>query len=54
LHPFASDFRLEQWLSGATADVWLRMQLVHDLWQARQGVNHPQVMPAVARGGEAN
>lgn len=42
--------RLEQWLSGATADVWLRMQLAHDLWQARQGANLPQVMPAVPCG----
>ena len=42
--------RLEQWLSGATADVWLRMQLAHDLWQARHGANLPKVSPAVQHG----
>jgi addiction module HigA family antidote len=39
--------RLEQWLSGATADVWLRMQVAHDLWQARNGASLPKVAPAV-------
>ena len=38
--------RLEQWLSGPTADVWLRMQISHDLWQARQGDKLPHVAPA--------
>jgi len=41
--------RLELWLSGATADVWLRMQLAHDLWQARHGPGLPKVSPAVLR-----
>jgi len=40
--------RLEQWLSGATADVWLRMQVAHDLWQARHSLNQPKVAPAAA------
>ncbi len=34
-------------MSGATADVWLRMQLAHDLWQARHGANLPKVSPAL-------
>jgi len=42
--------RLEQWLSGATADVWLRMQVAHDLWQARHSLNQPKVAPAAAPG----
>ena len=42
--------RLEQWLSGATADVWLRMQVAHDLWQARHSPNLPKVSPAAAHG----
>lgn len=42
--------RLELWLSGTTADVWLRMQLAHDLWQARHGHDLPKVSPAVLRG----
>jgi len=37
--------RLEQWLSGPTADVWLRMQITHDLWRARQN-NGPRIAPA--------
>lgn len=28
--------RLEAWLSGPTADSWMRMQADYDLWQARQ------------------
>ena len=40
--------RLELWLSGPTADVWLRMQLAYDLWQARHGAL-PKVSPAVLR-----
>jgi len=40
--------RLEQWLSGATADVWLRMQVAHDLWQARHSPSQPKVSPATA------
>jgi addiction module HigA family antidote len=40
--------RLEQWLSGATADVWLRMQVAYDLWQARHNPNQPTVAPAIA------
>jgi len=28
--------RLEQWISGPSAETWLRMQLSHDLWQAQQ------------------
>lgn len=39
--------RLEQWISGATADVWLRMQLAYDLWQERHGPNLVKVAPAV-------
>ncbi|MFZ4703080.1 MAG: HigA family addiction module antitoxin [Candidatus Methylumidiphilus sp.] len=27
--------KLEAWLDGASADVWLRMQLDYDLWNAR-------------------
>lgn len=38
--------RLEQWLSGPTADVWLRMQIAYDLWQARHGGALPHVAPA--------
>ena len=41
--------RLEMWLSGPTADVWLRLQLAHDLWQARHGRDLPKVLPAVFR-----
>jgi addiction module HigA family antidote len=40
--------RLEQWLSGPTADVWLRMQIAHDLWLARQGEG-PRVVPALLK-----
>lgn len=40
--------RLEQWLTGPTADVWLRMQTSYDLFQARNaGV--PKVIPAMRR-----
>jgi len=39
--------RLEQWLSGATADVWLRMQLAYDLWQERHAPNRAKVSPVV-------
>jgi addiction module HigA family antidote len=28
--------RLEVWLGGPSAEVWLRMQLTYDLWHARQ------------------
>ncbi|QJD28851.1 HigA family addiction module antitoxin [Methylococcus geothermalis] len=28
--------RLEAWISGPTAETWLRMQSDYDLWQARQ------------------
>lgn len=38
--------RLEQWLSGPTADVWRRMQIAYDLWQARHGGTLPHVAPA--------
>lgn len=38
--------RFEQYLSGPTADVWLRMQTAHDLWQARHGGKLPHVAPA--------
>lgn len=27
--------KLEKWLNGPSAEVWLRMQLDHDLWKAR-------------------
>jgi addiction module HigA family antidote len=27
--------KLEKWLDGPSADVWLRMQLDYDLWKAR-------------------
>lgn len=38
--------RLEQWLNGPTADIWLRMQIAYDLWQARHGGKLPRVAPA--------
>lgn len=41
--------RLEQWLGSTSADVWLRMQIAHDLWQFRNAGNMPKVAP-VARG----
>jgi addiction module HigA family antidote len=28
--------RLEAWMSGPTAENWMRMQADYDLWQARQ------------------
>ncbi len=28
--------RLEAWISGPTAETWVRMQAEYDLWQARQ------------------
>jgi addiction module HigA family antidote len=28
--------RLEEWIGGATAETWLKMQLSHDLWRASQ------------------
>lgn len=28
--------RLEAWLTGPSAETWLRMQTEYDLWQARQ------------------
>lgn len=28
--------RLEAWISGPTAETWVRMQADYDLWQARQ------------------
>jgi addiction module HigA family antidote len=28
--------RFEAWLSGPTAETWVRMQAEYDLWQARQ------------------
>jgi addiction module HigA family antidote len=37
--------RLEQWIAGPTADIWLKMQTTHDLWLARQS-GLPRVMPA--------
>lgn len=37
--------RLEQWVAGPTADVWLRMQTTYDLWQARKA-GLPKVAPA--------
>lgn len=40
--------RLEQWLGTTSADVWLRMQIAHDLWQFRHAGNMPKVAP-VAR-----
>ena len=41
--------RLELWLSGPTADVWLRMQLAYDLWQARHSPDRPTISRAVLR-----
>ena len=29
--------KLEKWLNGPSADVWLGMQINHDLWHARNG-----------------
>ncbi len=40
--------RLEQWIAGPTADVWLKMQATHDLWQARKN-GLPTVTPAQRR-----
>ncbi|MDR1889075.1 MAG: HigA family addiction module antidote protein [Zoogloeaceae bacterium] len=28
--------RLEEWIGGATAETWLKIQLSHDLWRASQ------------------
>lgn len=43
--------RLEQWLGnsgyGPTAETWLRQQLAHDIWQARQKPL-PQIVPMAA------
>ena len=36
--------RLEQWISGPSAETWLRMQLSHDLWQAKQK-ERPHIHP---------
>ncbi|MBK5914825.1 HigA family addiction module antitoxin [Rhodocyclus purpureus] len=49
--PISADLalRLEQWLPNPPADVWLRMQLAHDLWQARQSDKLPKVAPAHAQ-----
>jgi len=30
--------RFEAWLSGPTAETWVRMQAEYDLWQARQKI----------------
>ncbi len=38
--------RLERWLCGASADVWLRMQLAYDIWQARQELSFIKIKPA--------
>jgi addiction module HigA family antidote len=40
--------RLEQWIAGPTADVWLQMQTNHDLWHARKA-GLPTVTPAQRR-----
>jgi addiction module HigA family antidote len=37
----------------STADAWLRMQLRHDLWQARQRAAHIHVKPFAAPVGPA-
>lgn len=37
--------RLEQWIPGTTADVWLKLQTSFDLWQARKA-GTPKVTPA--------
>jgi addiction module HigA family antidote len=39
--------RLGQWL-GNGPDIWLRMQVAYDLWQARQGLKKLKIKPAVA------
>ncbi len=46
--PVSSDLalRLEQWLKGPSAEVWLRMQVSYDLWQERQRSDRPQILPA--------
>ncbi len=37
--------RLEAWMSGPTAESWVRMQAEYDLWQARQKPR-PNIKPA--------
>ncbi len=37
--------RLQQWVSGPSAAVWLQMQVDYDLWQ----VEHSSKMPVVGR-----
>jgi antitoxin HigA-1 len=39
--------RLGQWL-GNGPDIWLRMQVAYDLWQARKGLKKLKIKPAVA------
>lgn len=49
--PISADLalRLEQWLTGPTAEAWLRMQMAYDLWQIRHGVELRHVAPAQKR-----
>ena len=37
--------RLEAWISGPTAETWVRMQAEYDLWQARQKTTLSIPMP---------
>ena len=38
--------RLEKWLHGTSAEVWLSLQLAHDIWHARQNKPIKLVKPA--------
>jgi addiction module HigA family antidote len=38
--------RLEKWLQGTSAEVWLNLQLAHDIWHARKNKPVKFVKPA--------
>lgn len=40
--------RLQQWVSGPSATIWLQMQIDYDLWQVEHSVKSPVVEPARA------